>query len=521
MNPVGASGSVPHARLAVSLLFFANGMAFATWAAELPVVKARLGLSDGAFSIPLFAFAAGAFAAMAFAGYVTARLRATPTIRAAGFVYAGLLAAVPAAPGELSLVVGAAAMGIAQGVLDVTMNVQATTLDGASRAPILSSIHAFFYVGGLVGAAMVAVLFAFDYDGRIVGTGLSALVALAIGVASASPLAGGGEIGARRVVLLPRRAVLRIGAFVLLAFYVEGAIMDWGTIYVASLDDARSLPALSFAVFAGAMVAGRLTGDRFTARFGPKAVLRVSGLLTASGLMLAVLMPAPIAVLVGFGIVGLGLANVVPGLFAAAARIPKSPAPSSVAMVAMMGYSGALGGPPLVGLVAATMGLPSALALVSIGAVLIALAGPRSVSAKREETVSLGPAARRPATRRPLVPAPFTDNPSLSEPRDLHQCRHLADFDGTRHRPIVLEPASNDSAVGNLHQFDDVLWCESAADFAQACGGEAYVLPAPISSTVRERELMLLAAGTGKRDALRAILRSGLVSRLLVDGDLA
>jgi len=38
---------------------------------------------------------------------------------------------------------------------------------------------------------------------------------------------------------------------------------------------------------------------------------------------------------------------------------------------------------------------------------------------------------------------------------------------------------------------------------------------------IRARDLVLLAAGPSKRDALRAILRTGLVNRLVVDGDLA
>ena len=411
MNAVATSGRPPQARLAVSLLFFASGMAFAVWAAELPVIKARLELSDGACSVPLFAFAVGAFAAMSFAGYLSARFGARATIRTAGLAFAGLLAAVPAAPGELSLVAGAAAMGIAQGVLDVAMNVQATNLDRSSPRPILASIHAFFYVGGLVGAAMLAGLFAVRYDARIVGAGLAALVAVAIGAASAGPLAEAPTSGPRRLFLFPRRAVLGIGAFVLLAFFVEGAVMDWGTIYVASLAPARSLPALSFAVFAGAMVAGRLTGDHFTARFGPKAVLRASGLLAACGLLLAVLTSTPIPVLAGFGIVGLGLANVVPRLFAAAARIAGSPAATSVAMVSMMGYSGALGGPPVIGLIAATIGLPSALALLSLGAITIALAGPQSIAAKRDETISLEPNAPRPSDPATIHAGPIRRRP--------------------------------------------------------------------------------------------------------------
>ena len=42
----------------------------------------------------------------------------------------------------------------------------------------------------------------------------------------------------------------------------------------------------------------------------------------------------------------------------------------------------------------------------------------------------------------------------------------------------------------------------------------------PLDS-IRDRELVLLGAGLAKRDALRAVLRSGIVNRLIVDGGLA
>lgn len=258
-----------NARLAVSLVFFANGTGFAVWAAELPAIKARLGLTDGELGVALFAFALGAIVVMPFAGYLATRFGAMPTTTAAGLSSAGFLAAAPAAPDLMYLVAGACLMGIAQGVLDVAMNVQATAIDRAWRAPILASIHALFYVGGLAGATVAAHLFAKGWEASHVAIALASLVALAIVGASFARPALSPSPGARGGILLPRRAVFRVGVLVFLGFFVEGAMMDWGTVYVASLDGVTaSVPAWSFAVFAAGMVAGRLTGDRLTARSG-------------------------------------------------------------------------------------------------------------------------------------------------------------------------------------------------------------------------------------------------------------
>jgi MFS family permease len=369
-------------RCAVSLVFFANGTGFAIWAAELPAIKARLSLTDGELSVALFAFALGALIVMPFAGYLAAKLGAMPTTTAAGLCSAGFLATVPAAPDVMHLVAGACLMGIAQGVLDVAMNVQATTIDRAWRAPILASIHALFYVGGLAGATFAARLFAMGWEAPHVAIALAGLVALVIvGAASFAQPTISPSPGAARGILLPKRAVFRVGVMVFLGFFVEGAMMDWGTVYVASLEGVpASVPAWSFAVFAAGMVAGRLTGDRFTALWGARTLLRASGLVAACGLMLAAITTSPAVVLASYSVVGLGLANVVPRLFAAAARIPTVPGAISIAMVSTMGYSGALGGPPLVGLAADTVGLPSALALVSLAALVVGVAGPGIIS---------------------------------------------------------------------------------------------------------------------------------------------
>ena len=281
----------PGARLAVSLIFFAIGTGFAAWAAALPTIKARLALTDGELGIALFAFALGAIVVMPFAGLLVVKLGARVTTTAAGLSFAGLLAMVPASPDITQLVAGACLMGVAQGILDVAMNLQATALDRAGRTPILASIHALFYVGGLIGATIAAQLFTIGWQATDIAVTLAGIVALAIIGASFARPAISRSADPRLAALLPRGAVLHIGVLVFLGFLVEGAMMDWGTVYVASLEDVPpGVPALSFAVFAGGIIAGRLTGDRLTTLWGERTLLRASGLVAAGGMTFATLM---------------------------------------------------------------------------------------------------------------------------------------------------------------------------------------------------------------------------------------
>ena len=132
------------------------------------------------------------------------------------------------------------------------------------------------------------------------------------------------------------------------------------------------------------MAAGRLVGDRVRERLATLVLLRASGALAAAGMALALSVGAPWAALLGFMLVGLGLANVVPVLFSAAAQVPGVSAAAGVAAVSSIGYMGFMVGPPMIGALASASSLGTALWAVALFAVLVALAAPL-VPAPREK----------------------------------------------------------------------------------------------------------------------------------------
>ena len=155
----------------------------------------------------------------------------------------------------------------------------------------------------------------------------------------------------------------------------EGAIGDWSGVYLANnLGAAPSLAAAGYGAFSAAMIAGRFGGDWFVARFGQARTVRYGGLVSALGIAFALIAPDPVVSALGFGIVGIGVSNVVPIVFSAAARLGSSPA-SGVAMAASAGYSGLLLGPVLIGALATLFGLKASLWLLAPCAGIIALTG--------------------------------------------------------------------------------------------------------------------------------------------------
>ncbi|HEV8438863.1 MAG TPA: MFS transporter [Methylomirabilota bacterium] len=363
------------ARRAVSTVFFVNGAVLASWVAQIPEVKARHAISDGRLGLVLLAMAAGSILALPLAGWLIGRWgsRLTTVIAAIG-----LCLALPwpiSSPSALLAAVALAILGACNGLLDVSMNAQAVAVEERYRRPIMSSFHGLWSVGGVVGAVAASGAMAMHVAPRwhVLGVAVlsGALVALALrDLVPVRPSRGRPP----SVFARPRATVIGLGLVGFGGLLTEGAVADWSAVYLRdALGAAPSLSAAGFGAFSLMMAVARFGGDRLRRRLGPRALLRGSSAIAAGGLGGALLIGAPIAAIVGFGLVGLGVANVIPVVFSAAGRIAGTSPGAALAAVATTGYCGYLAGPALIGLGAEVLGLPVALGLVSAVCGLIAV----------------------------------------------------------------------------------------------------------------------------------------------------
>lgn len=138
---------------------------------------------------------------------------------------------------------------------------------------------------------------------------------------------------------------------------------------------------LSGAVLSGlalgcSAVAGRLLGDRLTARFGPVAFVRARAAVSVVGLGASLAVAHPVGALVGFGCAGLGFSIIFPLALSAAGRAKGMSTGPAIAAVATAGYFGFLVGPPSIGFVAEALGLGVSLYIVvALSAAIVVLAG--------------------------------------------------------------------------------------------------------------------------------------------------
>jgi MFS family permease len=375
------------ARNAVAVVFVLNGFAFASWVSRIPEVRSSLGLSPGELGTLLLSLSLGAVIALPTAGIWVQRLGAGRVV-AAGAVLAALAlglagAGVDVVGSPLVAGLGLFLLGYGSGTWDVAMNVEGAAVERRGGRTILPRFHAAFSLGTVAGAAVGA---------AAAGLGLPVVwhLALVAVVVAAGPAAvvrrflpaspedrDRGEPGAAlRAWREPR--TLAIGLMVLAMALTEGVANDWLAVaLVDGYDVPPWLGASGFALFVAAMTAGRLGGTLVLDRFGRVRVLWASMAVAGGGVLLVVWGQAAVLVALGIVLWGIGASLGFPVGMSAAADDPAHAA-ARVSVVATIGYTAFLAGPPLLGYLGDRVGVLNALLLVAVLLVPSALVVPAS-----------------------------------------------------------------------------------------------------------------------------------------------
>jgi len=351
----GAVSRLGRARTAVVVVFATNGIIFGNWAVRIPAVKAELGLSNASLGLALLVPAVGALISMPLTGALSAHVGSRAATAATGLIFLlvpGLLGLAPSLPW---LVPALFLFGLGFGGLDVAMNAQAVEVERAMGRPVMSSFHAAFSAGALIGS-LTGALAATAGISVAVHLATTGLVLLAICL----PLIPW------MLRALPTGRLVPLAAIALVVLLAEGAVADWSAVHLRqTLGAAPGTAGLAFTGFSLTMVLGRLAGDRVVAARGRAWTVRWSAVIGATGGLLAALVPSIGAVVVGFAALGVGLACVVPLVFIAAAGDDPEPGPA-LAAVSTPGYVGFLIGPPAIGALAEVVGLGPALLLLPV-----------------------------------------------------------------------------------------------------------------------------------------------------------
>jgi fucose permease len=360
-------------RWATTGVFVVNGAAIGTWVAQIPWIQERFDLSKSAMGLVITGMAIAVILAFPIAGQAIVRHGSEKIVWVGGIGTALAVNLPVLAPHAAVVAVALFVLGASSATQDVAMNSHGVKVEHDLRKPIMSSLHAGWAFGGMAGAGFAAACHAVGLDPRI-SVAIASVLLVVLLVATATRIGHGSaaEGDDAPSFALPSRGVVLLAVLCLLVMVTEGAMADWGGLYLRQdLGASAALAALAYSFFTGGMTVGRIAGDWVNHRIGAVALLRWGAVLTGVPLGAMLLIGQPAAALVGLFLVGLGVANGVPLMFSAAGRQPDTPPGPGIAAVSSMGSLGFLAGPPVIGVLADAISLPWALAMLILGAVVV------------------------------------------------------------------------------------------------------------------------------------------------------
>jgi MFS family permease len=380
-SPTDTATVVPRhvlaARTAVAVVFGLNGLALASWFSRIPAARDELGLTAGRLGLLLLALSVGSLLALPVAGVVAHTLGTARTVAAAtalasvGLAVAGVGAAVFGSPVVVGL--GLAAVGYGCGTCEVAMNVEGAAVERRLRRTIMPRFHAAWSLGTVTGALLgaagaraglsIAVHLVLAASAMLTGT----LVAVRAFLSSGSDAAKARSTGRSPVLAAWREPrTLLIGLLVLVMAFTEGTANDWLAVaFVDGYEVGEPVGAAAFGVFVAAMTVGRTAGTVALDAWGRVPVLFGATLLAAAGSMIVAFATAWPLAMAGAALWGLGASLGFPVGMSAAADEERVAA-ARVSVVAVIGYTAFLAGPPVVGLLGDRVGVLKALLVVPL-----------------------------------------------------------------------------------------------------------------------------------------------------------
>lgn len=360
-------------KISTRVIFFIAGLVTATWAVVVPFAKINTGVNDALLGTLLLCLGFGAMIAMPVTGTLTSRYGCRKVISVAVAI---ILLSMPflafvTSPALLGLTL--LIFGVGVGVTDCAMNVQAIIVEKSSNTPLMSGFHGMFSVGGIAGAGAMTGLMSLGFS-VVTSTliiALAVLALLAVSIKALLPYANPVEGPA---FAIPKGTVLTLGLICFIIFMAEGTVLDWSALYlVESRNIPDTLGGLGFAAFATSMTIGRLTGDAIVGKYGALKVVMAGTLIATLGFLIVINSYTLTVVLVGYLLIGIGCANIVPVMFSQIGKQKSMPQMVAVPAVTTLGYIGVLAGPAIIGYIAHHSSIAHGFIFVTALVVLAAL----------------------------------------------------------------------------------------------------------------------------------------------------
>jgi len=357
-------------RIGVSVFFFIQGLSFASWASRIPDIKDKLNLGNGELGGVLLGLPLGQLTAMALSGYLVSKYGSKKTLSVAALLYPAILLLLASVNATWQLVAGLFLFGVCGNLCNISINTQGVGVERLYGRSIMASFHGLWslagFTGGLISTVMVA-----NRISPFIHFSIIYIITFLLTISARNiilPRDGNRtEKTKSKIFVKPDRYIITLGLIAFACMICEGTMFDWSGIYFENVVQApHSLSRLGYVAFMCTMAGGRFAADRIVTKYGVTFVLKISGLIILTGLLLAVIFPDIVTATIGFLMVGIGVSSVVPMVYSLAGKSKTMLPGVALASVSSISFLGFLIGPPVIGFIAEGSSLRWSFALVAL-----------------------------------------------------------------------------------------------------------------------------------------------------------
>lgn len=336
-------------RIALSTYFFLSGFCFSTWASRIPNIKMAFDLNEAELGNLLMVMPVSSLIGLPVSGWLVSRFESRYPLIVSFILLSVSLSLIGIANNLFLLITGIFAFAFSMRIFNIAMNTQSLTLQKAFPRKIIGSFHGLWSTGGLLGVAFSTLLIKLDIPiyQHLPAVSIFTLILAFIAFSSLlkkdrSPQGNKLRFGK------PDKPTMYLGLIVFLAAITEGGMFDWSGVYFKEVvgEDVFTLGYLIFMIF---MALSRFFSDRIVEKIGMEKNYIISASLVCFGVLLMITFPYFWPALIGFCLVGIGVAAIFPMTFLLAGSSEKYSPGMAISIISTYAIVGMLLGPPLVG----------------------------------------------------------------------------------------------------------------------------------------------------------------------------
>lgn len=354
-------------RIATSVFFFIAGLTYSSWACRIHDIKSQFGLGNAGLGSVLFALPIGLMVSLPISGWLVTKTGSRRVLIAAGLLFPFMLTFIGFTTQIWQLVIVLFCFGFVNNLFEISMNTQAVGIENLYGRSIMASFHGLWSLAGFtgVGIGTLAVNLGWPIWQHFLLVAVLCWVMVFSARAYLLPADAPADDGP--LFAMPDRKILQLGLIAFASLVTEGTMFDWSGVYFQKVVQVpEALTTVGYIAFMSTMAGGRFVADKVVTRLGVKPVLTYAGMISSTGLLIAILFPHIVTATLGFLLVGIGVSSIVPLVLALAGKSETMPPGMAIAAVSTVGFLGFLIGPPLIGFIAAALDLRWSFGLIAL-----------------------------------------------------------------------------------------------------------------------------------------------------------